>query len=98
MKTHLHFLICLFSIILVSTQLLSQEPSARVDFESSNQVVLVPRTDTSTVNASFTPALGLLIFQTSDSTFYFHNGHRWDAVTKDFTPDNLGNHIMMQNL
>ncbi len=54
-----------------------------MDLESTEQGILVPRTDTATINAAHMPATGLLIFQTSDSSFYYFNGSFWDKVGGD---------------
>jgi hypothetical protein len=67
-------------MIFCALQLSAQDPSAIVDFESPNQGILVPRTDTSIVNAAHTPAKGLLIFQNSDSLFYYFNGAYWVSL------------------
>jgi len=69
--------------ILVTTCNLSiaQNPSAVFELESTDQGVLIPRTDTATVNAAYpTPATGLLIFQNSDASFYVYDGTKWKPV------------------
>ena len=57
--------------------------SAIMDMVATDKGVLVPRTDTNTVYASFaTPATGLLIYQTTDDTFYYFNGTQWLPMGK----------------
>ena len=50
------------------------DPTAILDIKSTDKGLLVPRTDTATVNAVGTPATSLLIYQSSDNTFYYYNG------------------------
>ncbi|MBN4061787.1 MAG: hypothetical protein COA57_06290 [Flavobacteriales bacterium] len=57
---------------------LTPDSSAILDLVATDKGVLVPRTDSTTVNLSFpTPATGLLIYQTTDSTFYYFDGSKW---------------------
>ncbi len=51
--------------------------SAALEIESNSQGLLIPRTDTSNISM---PAEGLLIFQTSDKNFYYHNGVTWRKI------------------
>lgn len=59
----------------------SPDPSAMLDVKSNNKGLLIPRTDTTTVNAS-NPVSGLMIYQSSDATFYFFDGNKWIAFAK----------------
>lgn len=52
--------------------------SAILDVSSSSKGILIPRTDTTSVT---TPASGLLIYQTSDNSFYFFNGTKWKSFS-----------------
>ena len=56
--------------------------SAVLDMVALNKGVLVPRTDTTSINAIFTPADGLLIYQLSDNTFYYYDSQRWRPLGK----------------
>ncbi len=76
----------------------AQDPSAIMDLESTDQGFLVPRTDTASVNASYTPAIGLMIYQTTDNKFYYFDGAKWNAIGAGGAADNLGNHMATQNL
>ena len=57
---------------------------AKLEISGSDKGVLVPRTDTTTVNNANTGALatGLLLYQNSDNTFYYYDGSKWVAITK----------------
>ncbi len=58
---------------------------AKLDINSSSMGVLVPRTDTTTVNISNpggSLSAGLLIYQNGDNTFYYYDGSKWTAITK----------------
>lgn len=56
----------------------SPAPSAMLDIESTGKGILIPRTDTTLVSS---PATGLLIFQSSDNTFYYFNGVKWKSFS-----------------
>lgn len=57
------------------------DPSAMLDVVATDKGMLIPRTDTTTVNASrINLAEGLLIYQNSDNTFYFYNGSAWKGI------------------
>ena len=60
------------------------EPSAILDISSSDRGILIPRTDTSAINTYLasvgTAETGLMIFQTSDASFYFFNGSKWEKI------------------
>jgi len=52
-------------------------PSAALDVSATDQGILIPRTDTSSIAA---PAEGLMIFQNTDQQFYFYSGGHWNAI------------------
>lgn len=57
------------------------DASAVLDVSSTTKGVLVPRMTTAQRNAIVTPATGLLIFQTDNTTgFYYYNGTTWLAI------------------
>ena len=51
--------------------------SAALEIASTDQGILIPRTDTSSIA---TPAEGLLIFQNADQKFYYYNGSGWNSL------------------
>lgn len=63
------------------------DSSAILDVSSVDKGVLIPRTDTNTVNASGVGlADGLLIYQDTDSTFYYYDGILWRGMGSGGTP------------
>ena len=67
------YVFCFNSIIL-----LAQNPSAIVEFESTDKGVLIPRMTESDKNMITNPANGLLIFQTNtDIGFHYYSGSEW---------------------
>lgn len=58
----------------------SPHSSAMLDVKSTDKGLLIPRTDTTTVNAAGTPADGLMIYAPGEKQFYFYTGSRWNAV------------------
>jgi len=58
------------------------DASAMLDIQSTDKGILIPRTDTATVNsASGTLATSLMIFQTTDNKFYYFDGSKWIKIT-----------------
>ena len=53
------------------------DPSALVEMDATDKGILIPRTDTLLITS---PATGLLIYQSSDSLFYYFDGVRWNPV------------------
>lgn len=79
------FILC---FVCVTNLLLSQSvgigtetphASAALEVSATNQGILIPRTDTASINS---PAAGLLIFQNSDNSFYYYNGNQWATMGK----------------
>lgn len=59
----------------------SPDSSAMLDVKADDKGVLIPRTDTNTVNGSGNAlASGLLIYQTSDAKFYYYDGSKWIGI------------------
>ncbi len=52
------------------------DASAVLDLQATDKGILIPRTDTNLVIA---PAVGLLIYETGDNTFYYFDGSFWRA-------------------
>ena len=55
--------------------------SAILDIKSNNKGVLLPRTSTTSRNAILSPAKGLLLYDTTTSGFWFHNGTAWAQLS-----------------
>ncbi len=83
------FAYCLFLCLLPIANCFSQTnnvgigtlnplPSSILDLTATDKGLLVPRTDTTTVNSAFPiPATGLIIYQIADNTFYYYDGTQW---------------------
>ncbi len=52
-------------------------PSAMLDVSASNKGVLIPRTSSASRNAIAGPAKGLILYDTTSSSFWYHNGNTW---------------------
>ena len=99
------FILCMFYCtsmlngqVAINAEGAPPDSSSILDISSLNKGVLIPRTDTATVNAYSNPSIGLLIFQTSDSTFYYYDG-KWKGLsTIENALDNLGDHIAIENI
>ncbi len=78
------------SAVLISTLLVAQsvginnttpDASAILDVKSSTKGMLIPRTSTTSRLAIANPANGLMLYDTTTSSFWFHNGADWNEVT-----------------
>lgn len=54
--------------------------SAALEIKASNKGLLIPRTSTASRNAIASPAKGLLVYDTSTSSFWYRNGSAWVQV------------------
>ncbi len=61
------------------------DASAMLDVKSTDKGLLIPRTDTSSVNSAGSPANGLMIYTPADQQYYYYNGSRWLGVTDGLT-------------
>jgi hypothetical protein len=56
------------------------DPSALLDVKGTDGGLLIPRMTDSEMNLIAGPATGLMVFNTTDNTFYFFNGTLWTKV------------------
>ena len=79
-------------VILFSTKVFSQSisintdgsqphPSAILDVKSNTKGILFPRTSTTSRIAIVNPAKGLILYDTTTSGFWFHNGIAWAQLS-----------------
>ena len=79
-------------IILFSTKVFSQSvsinaggsqphPSAILDVKSNSKGILFPRTSTASRIAIVNPAKGLILYDTTTSGFWYHNGTAWGQLS-----------------
>jgi trimeric autotransporter adhesin len=54
--------------------------SAMLDVKSSTKGLLIPRTSSSSRIAIVSPAKGLMVYDTTTSSFWFHNGSGWAQI------------------
>ncbi len=65
----------------ISSTSSNPDNSAMLDVSSSSKGILIPRMTLNERNAITTPATGLMVFQTNDTTgFYFYNGSAWKRM------------------
>src|ERR1035437_5815353 len=62
----------------VGIGIINPNPSSVLDLTSANKGFLTPRL--AYTNAIASPATGLLIYLTTNNTFYYFNGTRWKAI------------------
>ena len=79
-------------VILFSTKVFSQSvsintdgsqphPSAILDVKSNSKGILLPRTSTTSRTAIVNPSKGLILYDTTTSGFWFHNGSVWTQLS-----------------
>lgn len=79
-------------VILFSTKVFSQSvsintdgsqphPSAILDVKSNSKGILLPRTSTTSRTAIVNPPKGLILYDTTTSGFWFHNGSVWTQLS-----------------
>ncbi|MEP7166014.1 MAG: tail fiber domain-containing protein [Ferruginibacter sp.] len=82
----IHLVICLlitsFNITAQSVGIgtITPDASALLDIKSNNKGILVPRTSTISRLAILNPAKGLMLYDTTTSSFWFHNGTAWAQI------------------
>ena len=64
----------------VNPAFIAPDPSAIFDANSNNQGVLVPRMATGNRAAIVSPAIGLLVFDTTTSSFWYYSNTGWKEV------------------
>lgn len=90
MKNFIHLLIVIVLLtitnaqakVAVNTDGSTGDPSAMLDVQSTTMGLLIPRMTASQRDLIATPATGLLVFITDDSTFYQYSGNSWEQLGK----------------
>lgn len=78
------FVTCTLSFAQVGIGTTTPDPSAALDITDTERGLLVPRMTLAERNAIATPANGLLIYQTDNTTgFWFYNGSVWTTFGAD---------------
>jgi len=71
------------------------DPSALLDVKGTDGGLLIPRMTTTQMNAIGSPATGLMVYNTSDNTFYFYTGASWNKVEGAAEADGvIGNEVL----
>lgn len=60
--------------------------SAQLDVESSSRGLLIPRMTTPLRNAIASPAQGLLVFDSTEKSFFFRRGNFWQRIYDNASP------------
>jgi sugar lactone lactonase YvrE len=69
----------------------SPNPSARLEVNSINQGILIPRLTSAQRSAISNPATGLLVFQTDGTPgFYYYTGANWMSLANGIQPNSAG--------
>jgi|GEM_PF-1525065 len=71
------------------------DQSALLDVKGNDGGLLIPRMTTAEMNAIGSPATGLMVYNTTDNTFYFYNGAGWNKVEGAAEADGvIGNEVL----
>ena len=65
------------NIVVTDSSTYTADPSAVLDVESDTKGMLIPRMTTTQRNAISNPAEGLLVYDVTESSFYFRQGTEW---------------------
>ncbi len=68
--------------VAVNTDASTADQSAMLDISSTTSGLLIPRMTASQRDIISSPATGLLVYVTNDSTFYQYSGHGWEKLNK----------------
>ncbi len=89
---------CFFGIIRLNNNCFAQsvgintsspDASAMLDVKSNSKGILIPRTSTVSRLAIANPAKGLMIYDTTKSSFFFYNGSAWNEISESNTVWNV---------
>src|ERR1700716_3797691 len=84
------YLFFLFIFIISSTFSFSQnvgigtaapDVSAILEVKSNSKGILIPRTSSASRTAIVNPAKGLMVYDTTTNSFWFHNGATWTQLS-----------------
>ena len=67
--------------VAINTDASLPNTSAMLDIKSTTKGLLIPRMTTAQRTAIATPAKGLLVFDISTSSFWFHDGMAWEVLS-----------------
>lgn len=68
-------------------------PSAILDVRSNNKGILIPRISAASRTSMQSVAKGILVYDTTYSSFYFYDGGRWRAIHEQNTDSLLNDYI-----
>lgn len=95
MQNYTYFILLLFFVLFpinsfsqVGIGTTDPDPSSILEMESTTQGLLTPRMTTVQRNAISSPAEGLMVFDTDESAFYFHDGTSWGVLEGEIKRDN----------
>src|SRR5664279_2540258 len=54
--------------------------SSILEIKASNKGLLIPRTSTTSRTAIVNPAKGLIVYDTTTNSFWYHNGGAWTQI------------------
>ena len=72
----------LYAQVAINTDGSNADGSAMLDVKSTTKGLLVPRMTNTEMNGVTSPATGLMVYNTTDSAFYFYNGIAWKNVSQ----------------
>ncbi len=77
----LSLMINVYGQVAINTDSSLPDNSAMLDVKSSTRGVLIPRTSSSSRLAIVNPAKGLMLYDTTTSSFWFYNASIWKEIT-----------------
>ena len=74
------------------------DPSAMLDIQSSEKGLLIPRMDSSSRNAINSPSEGLMVYDSSMTSFWFFDGGIWQQMRASQDVDTLWSRDSLSNI
>lgn len=104
-RTYLFILLVLFafkqgfsqSILITDNESYTADTTAMLDVMSTTKGLLIPRLTSDQRNAIDQPAMGLLVFDTNETAFYFYDGASWINLSKGQIWSVNSNYVILSN-
>ncbi len=77
----------IYSQVAINADNSSPDNSAMLDVKSDTAGILIPRMTTAQRDAISSPATGLLVYVTTDSTFYYYDNNTWAKILNENNTD-----------
>ena len=74
----------------INSDISDPDPSAMLDISSSDKGILIPRMDSTNRKAISNPATGLMVYDSTTHSFWYHANATWNNLNRTFLADTDG--------